>query len=293
MPKRTILNQDLKSTYPLSPSKMEDIDYAIYNYINDELNIFCESNEGFRKVPVIFSGKERAFDIKANPELRSSDDNVLEYPLISLTKTSINRDPTKKGRYGVNIPPFFEVYPQGSIPIARQVLQKESRDRANNTAINRFGQGTDSTYQTFPFDNEEVVYETLYVTMPAFLEITYDLHIVSNYRQQMNQILAPFLTRFTTPAVFPITYQGHSYEAFLDPNWNDEGTSAALDTNERTFKTTTTIRVLGHITDAQENSERPAVIRRQSAAKVTLGREQTIVGDIPEFHANRKDKYRR
>ena len=293
MPIRTPLDQNLKSTYPLSPSKMEDIDYAIYNYLNDTMNIFCDSNDGFQKVPVIFAGNERAYDIKANPTLRSDDDNVLEYPLISLVKTTINQDPAKKGRYGVNIPPYFDVYPQGSIAIAREVVQKESRDRANNTAINRYGNGTDTTYQTFPFDNKEVVYETLYVTMPSFLEITYELKIITNYRQQMNQILAPLLTRHSTPAVFSITHEGHSYEAFVDPGWTNEGNSEALDVNERIFKTTTTIKVLGHITGAQENSERPDVIRRQSAAKVTVGREQVIVGDVPEFHANRKDKYRR
>lgn len=293
MPTRTPLNEDLKSVYGLSPSKMEDIDYALYHYLNDKMNIFCDSNEGFRKVPVIFAGKERAFDIKADPTLRSDDDNILEYPLITIVKTTINQDPAKKGRYGVHVPPFFEVYPRGSIPIARQVLQSESRDRANATAIRRYGDGTNQTYQTFPFDNQEVVYETLYVSMPAFIEITYEVKIVTNYRQQMNQILSPFMTRHPTPAVFPIKYEGHSYEAFLDPAWSAEGSSAALDTGERIFKSSTTLRVLGHIIGAQENEQVPNVIRTQSAAKVTVGRERTILGDTPEFHADRKDKYRR
>jgi len=293
MPTRTTLNQDLNATYGLAPSKLEDIDYAVYNYLNDSLNIFCESNEGFRKVPVIFAGKERSYDIKADPTLRSDDDNLLEYPLISIVKTTFNQDPAKKGRYGVHVPPFFNVYPRGSIPIARQVVQEESRDRANATAIRRYGDGTDTTYQTFPFDNKEVVYETLYVNMPAFVEITYEVKVITNYRQQMNQILAPFMSRHPTPAVFPITYEGHSYEAFLDPSWSAEGNSAALDTGERIFKSTTTMRVLGHIITGQENERVPSVIRTQSAAKVTMGRERTIVGDAPEFHADRKDKYRR
>lgn len=293
MPNRTPLNEDLKSTYGLAPSKLEDIDYAVYNYINDNLNIFCESNEGFRKVPVIFAGKERSYDIKADPTLRSDDDNILEYPLISIVKTTFNQDPAKKGRYGVHVPPFFNIYPRGSIPIARQVVQEESRDRANATAIRRYGDGTDTTYQTFPFDNKEVVYETLYVNMPAFVEITYEVKIITNYRQQMNQILAPFMSRHPTPAVFPITHDRHSYEAFLDPSWSAEGNSAALDTGERIFKSTTTMRVLGHIITGQENERVPSVTRTQSAAKVTVGRERTIVGDVPEFHADRKDKYRR
>ena len=48
-----------------------------------------------------------------------------------------------------------------------------------------------------------------------------------------------------------------------------------------------------HWIQGKENERVPSVIRTQSAAKVTMGRERTIVGDAPEFHADRKDKYRR
>jgi hypothetical protein len=58
------------------------------------------------------------------------------------------------------------------------------------------------------------------------------------------------------------------------------------------FKSTTTITVLGYILGADKNEDVPAVIRRESAAEVTIGRERTVVGDEPEFHAGRKDKYR-
>ena len=69
--------------------------------------------------------------------------------------------------------------------------------------------------------------------------------------------------------------------------------TAGLNTDERMFKSTTTITVLGYILGADKNEDVPAVIRRESAAEVTIGRERTVVGDEPEFHAGRKDKYRR
>ena len=64
MPKRTKLDQDLKAVYGFAPSRVEDIDFAIFNYVNDSLNVFCESNDGFKKVPVIFAGAERAYQVK-------------------------------------------------------------------------------------------------------------------------------------------------------------------------------------------------------------------------------------
>jgi hypothetical protein len=295
MPKRTQLNQDLWSTYSQRPSTIEDIDQALYTFINDDLNVWCDTNEGFKKVPLIFSSPERAYQIKNEPlegNIRT-DGRTLNYPLVSIIRTSMEKDPENKGRYGVNIPPYYDFYKKGgSIPIARRVVQEKTRDRANATAINRFGDKTNQTYQTFPFDNKRIVYETLYVPMPTFLEVSYDIKMVASYQQQMNQLMAPYLARFSTPAAFPITHDGNTYEAFVSPTFNNESNNAGLGTDERLFKTTANITVLGHIIGEDKNQQTPAVTVRESAAEITIGRERVVVGDEPGFHHNRKDKYR-
>jgi len=287
MPKKTKLDQDLKADYSLKPSTLEDIDAAVFEFINDSLNVFCDTNEGFTKVPVIFAGAERAFQIKNQQELRKNG-RSLEYPIISIIRSSLTKNPQNKGRYGVYIPPYFDFYKKGgSIPIARQVQQGKTRERANATAVRKYGQNT------FPFENEKVVYETLFVPNPTFVELVYQVKMISNYQQQMNQMLAPFLSEFSTPAVFNITYEGNTYEAFVEPDFANESNNGALGTDERTFKSTVTIKVLGHIIGADKNQETPNVAVVESAAEVTIGRERTVTGDKPEFQAQRKDKYRR
>ena len=287
MPKRTKLNQDLEATYGFRPSTLEDIDRALFNFVNDDLNIFCETNDGFKKVPVIFSSPERAFTIKDNPDLRPNG-RTLEYPLISILRGEMVNNPTNKGRYGVYIPPYFGFYKKGgSIPIARRVNQKETRVRANATAKKKFAQNT------FPFDNEKVVYDTLYVPMPAFVEVTYQITMATEFQQQMNQIIAAFMGTFSTPVAFKIEYEGNVYEAFGDETFTNEGNNSSLGVDERMFKSSTTITVLGYILGADKNEDVPAVIQRQSAAEVTIGRERAVLADDPEFHAGRKDKYRR
>ena len=287
MPKKAKLDQDLKADYSLKPSTLEDIDAAIYEFVNDSLNVFCDTNEGFEKVPVIFAGAERAYQIKNQQELRKNG-RSLEYPIISIIRTSLTKNPENKGRYGVYIPPYFDFYKKdGAVPIARQVQQGKSRERANATAVRKYGQST------FPFDNEKVVYETLFIPNPTFVELVYQVKMISNYQQQMNQMLAPFLSGFSTPAVFNITYEGNTYEAFVEPDFANESNNAALGTDERVFKSTVTIKVLGHIIGADKNQETPSVAVVESAAEVTIGRERTVMEDKPEFQAQRKDKYRR
>ncbi|MCS5593289.1 MAG: hypothetical protein NZ730_01805, partial [Porticoccaceae bacterium] len=134
---------------------------------------------------------------------------------------------------------------------------------------------------------------TLFVPNPTFVELIYQIKLISNYQQQMNQMLAPFLSTFSTPAVFNITHEGNTYEAFVEPDFANESNNAALGTDERVFKSTITIKVLGHIIGADKNQETPAVAVIESPAEVTIGRERAVFGDKPEFQAGRKDKYRR
>jgi hypothetical protein len=292
MPIRTKLDQKLDATYGFKPSTLEDIDQALYNYLNDDLAISCTSRNGFKSVPIIFASPERAFSIKNDRELRPND-RVLDYPLMAIVRRGLTKNPENKGRYGVFVPPYFDFYNRGgSIPIARRVMQEKSRERANLTAINRFGNKTNQTYSTFPFDNKKVVYETLFVPYPTFVEVDYEIKLISSYQAQMNEMLSPFLSEFSTPAVFSIRHEGHTYEAFIDPALNNESNNEALETDERLFKSTITIKVLGHLIGADQNQKTPNVVIRESAAEVVIGRERTVVGDEPEFHAGRKDKYR-
>ena len=85
--------------YPIEPSTIETIDMAIYNLINDEFNLHTKTNKGYEKVPVIWLGAERSYQIKNNKELRDSV-GKLRLPLISLmmrltvvrTYTSLRED---------------------------------------------------------------------------------------------------------------------------------------------------------------------------------------------------------
>ena len=81
--------------YTLTPSTIETIDMAIYNLINDEFDLHTTTNIGFRKVPVLWMSPERAVNSK-DKEIRDSV-GKLKLPLISIDRTSVNKDPTFKG----------------------------------------------------------------------------------------------------------------------------------------------------------------------------------------------------
>ena len=149
MPTRTPTNVDLNASYSLAASSLEDIDFALYNHINDKFNIFVNTNKGFEKVPVIFSIPERAFQIKNDPTLRTENGRTLIYPLVSILRGNVTVNPANKARYGVEIPPYFDYYKKGgSIQIARQIQQKKTRNFANANSIRKSKSKTDENFQT-------------------------------------------------------------------------------------------------------------------------------------------------
>ena len=207
MPARTPTNTELSSSYPLASSNIESIDYALYDFVNDELNIYCESNQGSQKVPVIFSTPERAFQIKNEQTLRKDNGRTINLPLITIKRTSMNKNPQNKGRYGVYVPPYFDFYNKGgSLEVARAVQQDKTKNFANSNAIRKSAGGDAVSRQT--------------------------------------------------------------------------------------FETSLTTTLLGYLIGAGKNQKTPNVVIRESAAKIQIQRERSIIGDIPEFRTDRKDKYR-
>ena len=297
MVKTTPLDQDLNALYVLRPSRLEDIDYALYNYLNDHLNIFTYSNSGFEKVPVVFSIGERAFQIKEDPNLRPNG-RTLHYPIMAITKTGMTQDPTRKGRYGVNVPPYFlanagRVYEGGgSINVARAVDQERSRLYANAHSIRQSATRVNPNFQTFPGDNPEVVYETLSVPMPQFIDVSYTITLLSEYQQQMNEMLSPFIAEHSTPSVFNIFHEGNRYEAFIGTDFGVEGNAANMEIAERLFRSTVTITVQGYIIGSEKNQNSPNIVRTQSAARLQIQRERVILGEKPHSHLGKKTKYR-
>jgi hypothetical protein len=293
MPISTPLDLNLTSSYPYSPSTLEDIDYAMYNYVQDELNIYVDSNSGFHKVPVIYSIPERSYQIK-DSELLRPNGRTLQYPLLSILRQSVVKNPQNKGKYGVYIPPYYEKYYNngGSIEIQRLLQQDKTKNFANANTLKKAANPGDKNYQTFPNVNKNIVYETVSIPMPTFVEVTYTITAISEYQQQMNDMMASFLTPTSTPSVFKVSHDNKFYEAFIQPDFTLDNNSSGLETSERMFKTNINIMVLGYLVGASKNQETPFVVRSEGAAKLKIQRERAILQESPEFNVDRKDKYR-
>jgi hypothetical protein len=257
------------------PSTVETIDYALYDWMNDELNIFCTTNEGWKKVPLIWSMPERAFQIKDNKDLRNLDD-IFTFPVMSVERTSLIKDPQMKGVAWAHIPRRDDAK-GGAIAVARRIQQKKTANFANTEAENLFDQ------QTYPFDNKKIVYETITMPMPTYVVVTYKVTITTEYQQQMNEIFTPFITSTGQIDNFFINRDGHKFEGFIQGEFGLENNISNLGEEERKFQTTIDLKILGYLMGADKNDDQPKITIRESAAEFRFTRERVMIGDKKEY----------
>jgi len=243
------------------PSTLENIDFSVFEWIDRDLNIQVMTNTGQRKVPILFAPLERAFMSKQGKEMRDNYGTLI-FPLISISRGDIKKPDAHRGNMGVNIWPNPDSK-QGSIAITRKINQDKTRDNANALSFNRTGQ------INFPRKNNTVIYETWYIPQPVNVEIPYSVTIVTEYRQQSNTILASFINRLGNINSFYLERNGHRYEAFVSEDYSTDDNADQQD-NERQFKTTLTLTVLGHLIGEEDNQRTPHVIKRENAPKIAF-----------------------
>ena len=102
----------------ISPSSIESIDRAMHNWLENQMDVFCTTNKGWKKIPVIWVSAERAYQVKKDKGLRDSS-GALILPIISLNRTAVVKDAARKGPYWANISPQGDER-GGSITVARR-----------------------------------------------------------------------------------------------------------------------------------------------------------------------------
>tara|TARA_A100001515_G_C4589120_1_gene215499 strand:- start:1800 stop:2744 length:945 start_codon:yes stop_codon:yes gene_type:complete len=279
----------------LQPSNLENIDASIYEWLNETLDIHCTKNSGWEKVPIIWAGAERTLQSKRSPDDRKQDGSLV-YPLITIERTSVAKDPTKKGIYYGNIPPTDD-YRQGSLVISKKINQDKTANFANADA-RRFGGTTDSPVKKGVVNfktkrgNKKIVYETLSVPMPVYLDIEYSINLRTEYQQQMNEIVQPFMVYTGGINHFVVERNSHRYECFIQADFTQDNNISSMAEEARKYETKVTIKTLGYVFGSGDNQESPKITRRENAVEFKIARERVIMEDTPEYVDASRAKYR-
>lgn len=249
---------------------LETIDGAMYDFI-EELNLHTNTNKGLNKVKTLWLGTERVFQIKSDKRIRDAT-GALILPLVTLNRTSIAKDPTFKGAFQAHYPKGTE----GSSTTTKRTINQEKTSNYQTAELGKDSKGTG--YGKAEQDNA-IVYNYYNSPVPVYVTVMYDITLRSEYQQQMNDLLQPFITVTGGINSFIFGKDGHRFEAFVQQEFGQNNNMTNLGEQERMFETKVTIKVLGYLVGEGLNMNRPSLSRKENRAKIRFSRERTIVGD--------------
>mgnify|MGYP003124028518 CR=1 FL=1 len=270
--------QEIERDIPRYKSDLEDIDMALYNFLDRRLDIQTSTNKGFRKVPVIWAGAERSQNVKREDILRDKKGNVI-YPIIVVERGNINKDLQKKAF------PYAAVDPSGDLrggfmEINRVIKQDKTSNFKKADAFRRVKDENHPLYRGK--DDTKVVYETLTIPIPVYVEIDYKIVLRAEYQQQMNDMLTPIVRSTHGHKRVMISHNRNMYEAFIEDTYGTANNISSYETNEKKYESSINIKVLGYLIGDGKNQKQPMVARRENPVQIRFLRERVIVGDIDD-----------
>ncbi len=258
--------------FPIDPSKIENIDLAVYKWLDSQMNLFTTTNKGWHKTPVIWVSGERSFQIKNSKELRQNDGNFI-LPVITVKRTAINKDLKPKGIFPGNVVPnlFNDDY-----VIVKQINQHKTSNFANSDSKKKTG------FLNSKRENKKVVYGFKSVRFPVQAIFEYQIELRTEYQQQMNELTQPFLVFTGAGNYFIIQDEGHRYEANIDTSYTIEHNGDKLEQEERMFKTIIKLNVIGHLVGGGINDNDSNIIYKENAVEVKIPREYVLTSPLSE-----------
>ena len=266
--------QDFEQQIPFDPSTIETVDGAMLDYIRD-LNLYATTNQGWKKVPVVWASPERAFQSKMGEELRD-EQGALILPIISVQRTDVTKDPRKRGTVWADLPDSADDHKGGAIPVASLINQSKTINFANVEAKKATGQ------INYPRKNKKVVRRSVTIPLPVYVSVSYTITLRTEYQQQMNELVTPFITRPGSVNYILIKKDGHRFEGFIQQKFSQKDNSTDFTSAERSFETTINIEVLAYIIGDNNNQEKPYFVYRENAVEVKIPRERMMLGEVPD-----------
>jgi len=256
-------------------SNIETIDYAIHSWLTVDLDLSTYSNEGFKKVPVIWQSPERAFQVKNEKDLRD-DGGSLKLPIVSIERTAITKDPARKGGFQAHLYSSDKNGRTGRMVLAKRIKEDKTRNFAvAGTTRNDLGLKKQLNSKRV---NKKIVIQSLSIPIPIYVNIDYKITIKSEYQQQMNELMTPFITRTGQINSFVMRRNGHLYEAFIEQSFAHNNNVATMGEDSRMFSSEITIKVLGYLIGEGNNDDRPIVRVDENVVEVTYPSES---GPVP------------
>ena len=163
------------------------------------------------------------------------------------------------------------------------IAQKIVADKTQNFAIASGARSTINVKRQryYPRSNKKVVVKSLSIPIPVYVNVDYKIVIKTEYQQQINDLMAPFITRTGQINSFVMRRNGHLYEAFIDQGLTHDNNVNNLQEEARLFTSEITIKVLGYLVGEGASDDRPIVRVDENVVEYQFPSESEVPTNMP------------
>jgi len=285
---------------------IEDVDRALFNLFDKDLQFEVKVNEQTTKVPVVFAAGERFALTRRRQPIRDKN-NALILPVVAIARKSLDLSPDLGG-FGTPIAPRDqESY------IVRKKLSPRDRDyqnlinklmlknqsnvatRANfgsndifpgntskpGTVASRRNKGnmsfkTSKNGYLLKPDLGDNIFEIITIPYPEFFLAEYEIIFWTQYTIHMNQLIETMMARFSFQGhQFPLsTDKGYEFVAYVIPTLTSGDNFSDYSSEERIIRYSFTIKIPGYLI-APKQPGLPSPFRKfLSAPQIEFGTKQ-------------------
>ena len=222
--------------------RLYDVDLAIAEYMTDTVVPTVESLGEKVKIPVIYGNPERYKAVRKDGYLRDKN-GALQIPLIMFKRNSINRDDTIPNTMNRNL----------SYPSVSKYSKKHRYDRFSAMT---------STQRPV---------EQYNITIPDYVNITYEVIIWTDFTEHMNKIVEAF--QYATDEYWG-DKEKYKFRVKID---SFDNTTEVGETEQRIVRTTFTMAVYAYLLPEKYDNQ-PTTQKTLTNKKVVWGTETDLTG---------------
>ena len=243
---------------------IEDVDRALFNLFDKDLNFINTEGGQTKKVPVIFATGERAFLLRNKIPLHDVNETLI-LPIISIVRSSIEQGSESGVGPG-----------NGEMVISKKISKKNGdykvladkdlKNKAEKSSITGYrNTGSKIEVQNTSTDN---IYEIITMPSPRYFKVTYEITFWTHYQTQMNNMLEILMQSYNiNPArSFRIeTDKGYWFVATVDQSFSQQSNTDSYAEDERMVRQSFSVNVNGYLINPSGDGHLPVLKKYTSA----------------------------
>tara|TARA_Y100000310_G_scaffold247740_1_gene253426 strand:+ start:1898 stop:3178 length:1281 start_codon:yes stop_codon:yes gene_type:complete len=290
---------------------IEDVDRALFNLFDKDMELFYKQKENLKRVPIIFATGERFAILRRKKPLRDKNGAII-LPLISISRTGVEKDVAR----GMGTNQSGEIVIKKKLsakdPVYQRLINKERLENQDDRATeghyisNLLSGNTKDGLGAMPgtvarrgsdlepnadFKNGRLIssalgnniYEIYTLPAPRYYVASYEITIWAQYTQQMNNFITSIMSSGHTNGVetFRIeTDKGYWFVAYLTSALTPGNNFSDFTSDERIVRYSFSMEVPGYIINPLYPGSEPTHRRYYSATQINFDMSQ--VGAIPQ-----------